>query len=94
MAPPFSGMVRLPAAVLPAAAKVLDLDTGTRSGFAKSQGASAEKLRIRRSNPTMISAVRIAARNRADAPIRGLRFHDLCHQAITELAEAGVRIRF
>ena len=31
----------------------------------------------------------IAAWKRAAAPIRGLRFHDLRHQAITEMAEAG-----
>jgi integrase len=31
----------------------------------------------------------IAAWRRAAKPIRGLRFHDLRHQAITELAEAG-----
>ena len=31
----------------------------------------------------------IAAWKRATAPIRGLRFHDLRHQAITEMAEAG-----
>ena len=32
----------------------------------------------------------IAAWRRAAAPILGLRFHDLRHQAITEMAEAGV----
>jgi integrase len=31
----------------------------------------------------------IAAYKRAAAPLRGLRFHDLRHQAITEMAEAG-----
>ena len=31
----------------------------------------------------------IAAWKRAAAPLRGLRFHDLRHQAITEMAEAG-----
>ena len=31
----------------------------------------------------------ISAWKRAAAPIRGLRFHDLRHQAITEMAEAG-----
>lgn len=31
----------------------------------------------------------ISAWRRAEKPIRGLRFHDLRHQAITELAEAG-----
>ena len=31
----------------------------------------------------------IASWKRAAAPIRGLRFHDLRHQAITEMAEAG-----
>ena len=31
----------------------------------------------------------IAAWKRAAAPFRGLRFHDLRHQAITEMAEAG-----
>jgi len=31
----------------------------------------------------------ITASKRATAPIRGLRFHDLRHQAITEMAEAG-----
>src|SRR5215468_3218449 len=31
----------------------------------------------------------ITAWKRAAAPIRGLRFHDLRHQAITEMAEAG-----
>lgn len=31
----------------------------------------------------------IAAWRRAAAPFRGLRFHDLRHQAITEMAEAG-----
>jgi integrase len=31
----------------------------------------------------------IAAWNKASAPLRGLRFHDLRHQAITEMAEAG-----
>jgi integrase len=31
----------------------------------------------------------IGAWRRAAAPLRGLRFHDLRHQAITELAEAG-----
>jgi len=31
----------------------------------------------------------IGAWKRAAAPFRGLRFHDLRHQAITELAEAG-----
>ncbi len=31
----------------------------------------------------------IAAWKRAAAPIRGLRFHDLRHQAITEIAEGG-----
>ena len=31
----------------------------------------------------------IAAWKRAAAPLQGLRFHDLRHQAITELAEAG-----
>jgi len=31
----------------------------------------------------------IAAWKRAAAPVRGLRFHDLRHQAITEMAEAG-----
>jgi integrase len=31
----------------------------------------------------------IAAWRRAAAPLRGLRFHDLRHQAITEMAEAG-----
>jgi integrase len=31
----------------------------------------------------------IVAWKRAAAPIRGLRFHDLRHQAITEMAEAG-----
>jgi integrase len=31
----------------------------------------------------------IAAWRRATAPLRGLRFHDLRHQAITEMAEAG-----
>ena len=29
------------------------------------------------------------ARRRASEPFRGFRFHDLRHQAITELAEAG-----
>ena len=29
------------------------------------------------------------ARKRASEPFRGFRFHDLRHQAITELAEAG-----
>ena len=29
------------------------------------------------------------ARKRAAEPFRGLRFHDLRHQAITEMAEAG-----
>lgn len=33
--------------------------------------------------------VAIAAWKRASVPIRGLRFHDLHHQAITEMAEAG-----
>lgn len=32
----------------------------------------------------------IVAWKRAAAPLRGLRFHDLRHQAITEMAEAGV----
>ena len=32
----------------------------------------------------------IAAWKRAAAPFRGFRFHDLRHQAITEMAEAGV----
>ena len=32
----------------------------------------------------------IAAWKRAEMPLRGLRFHDLRHQAITEMAEAGV----
>jgi len=32
----------------------------------------------------------IAAWKRAEMPFRGLRFHDLRHQAITEMAEAGV----
>jgi integrase len=32
----------------------------------------------------------IAAWKRATAPIRGLRFHDLRHQAITKMAEVGV----
>jgi integrase len=31
----------------------------------------------------------IAAWKRAVAPLRGLRFHDLRHQAITEMAEGG-----
>ena len=31
----------------------------------------------------------IAAWKRAASPFRGLRFHDLRHQAITEMAEAG-----
>ncbi len=31
----------------------------------------------------------ISAWKRAAAPLRGLRFHDLRHQAITEMAEAG-----
>jgi integrase len=31
----------------------------------------------------------IAAWRRAEAPLRGLRFHDLRHQAITEMAETG-----
>jgi len=31
----------------------------------------------------------ITARKRAAAPLRGLRFHDLRHQAITEMAEGG-----
>ena len=31
----------------------------------------------------------IAASKRAASPIRGLRFHDLRHQAITEMAEMG-----
>ncbi|HEY4362193.1 MAG TPA: tyrosine-type recombinase/integrase [Bryobacteraceae bacterium] len=31
----------------------------------------------------------IGAWRRATKPVRGLRFHDLRHQAITELAEAG-----
>jgi integrase len=31
----------------------------------------------------------IAAWKRAEAPLRGLRFHDLRHQAITEMAETG-----
>jgi integrase len=31
----------------------------------------------------------LAARRRAAAPFNGLRFHDLRHQAITEMAEAG-----
>ena len=33
--------------------------------------------------------IAIAAWKRAAAPIRGLRFHDLRHHAITEMAEAG-----
>jgi integrase len=32
----------------------------------------------------------IAAWKRAEIPLHGLRFHDLRHQAITEMAEAGV----
>jgi integrase len=32
----------------------------------------------------------IGAWKRAERPLRGLRFHDLRHQAITEMAEAGV----
>jgi integrase len=31
----------------------------------------------------------IAAWKRSAAPLRGLRFHDLRHQAITEMAEGG-----
>jgi len=31
----------------------------------------------------------ITARKRAEAALRGLRFHDLRHQAITEMAETG-----
>ena len=31
----------------------------------------------------------LVARQSAAAPLMGLRFHDLRHQAITELAEAG-----
>ena len=33
--------------------------------------------------------VAIAAWKRAAAPVHGLRFHDLRHQAITEMAETG-----
>ena len=35
--------------------------------------------------------VAIAAWKRAAAPLRGLRFHDLRHQAITEMAETGAK---
>lgn len=36
-----------------------------------------------------ISSAKLNFELRAAAPIRGLPFHDLRHQAITELAEAG-----
>jgi hypothetical protein len=54
----------------------------------KPRGASGEKRRVKCWNPDEDSSA-IEAFKRAAAPVRGLRFHDLRHQAITGLAGGG-----
>jgi integrase len=56
-------------------------ETARRAGRAAAQEALDSGCGLRAS---------IAAWKRAALPFRGLRFHDLRHQAITEMAEAGV----
>ncbi len=55
-------------------------ETARRVGREAAQAALEDGKSLRRA---------IAAWKRAAAPVSGLRFHDLRHQAITEMAEAG-----
>jgi integrase len=55
-------------------------ETARRVGREAAQAALEDGKSLRRA---------IEAWKRSAAPIRGLRFHDLRHQAITEMAEAG-----
>lgn len=59
----------------------LVLETGRRVGREAAREALGAHLGLRAA---------IGAWKRAAEPLRGLRFHDLRHQAITEMAEAGV----
>lgn len=57
--------------------------------FAKPPGASAGEAAQQELSSSSGLRGAIAAWKRAAAPIHGIRFHDLRHQAITEMAEAG-----
>ena len=57
---------------------------GSAAGRGVGKDAAKESIGAGRGNRGSIAAWR-----RAAAPFRGFRFHDLRHQAITEMAEAG-----
>lgn len=59
--------------------------TGSRNRQAHRQGRQHNRSSV----PVALSAAPSQLGNAPPAPIRGMRFHDLRHQAITEMAEAG-----